>query len=41
MPGRIFADLAMLTLLLGVVLYFMTRTITRPLSGLAGAAEAM
>jgi len=38
--GQIFIQLIVLTLVLGTVLFFMTRTITRPLSGLAEAAEA-
>jgi signal transduction histidine kinase len=38
--GPIFLQLIVLTLVLGTVLFFMTRTITRPLSGLAKAAEA-
>ncbi len=38
--GPIFLQLIVLTLVLGTVLFFMTRTITRPLSGLAAAAEA-
>ncbi len=40
-PGSIFPQLAVLTLALGVVLFFMTRTITRPLSRLADAAETV
>lgn len=38
--GPIFLQLIVLTLVLGTVLFFMTRTITHPLSGLAKAAEA-
>jgi len=38
-PGSILPQLAVLTLILGIVLFFMTRTITRPLSRLAAAAE--
>ena len=38
--GPIFLQLTVLILVLGTVLLFMTRTITRPLSGLAEAAEA-
>jgi signal transduction histidine kinase len=41
MPRRIFVELAVLTALLGLVLYVMTRTITRPLAELARAADAM
>jgi len=40
-PGTILPELGLLTLLLGVVLFFMTRTITRPLSRLAAAAETV
>jgi signal transduction histidine kinase len=40
-PGSIFPQLAVLTLMLGIVLFFMTRTITRPLSRLAEAAETV
>jgi signal transduction histidine kinase len=40
LPGRIFVDLGLLTLVLGVVLYLMARTITRPLTSLARAADA-
>lgn len=38
---RIFRDLALITLALGIVLYVMTRTITRPLGQLAKAADAV
>jgi signal transduction histidine kinase len=38
---EIFVELAALTLVLGVVLYLMARTITRPLTGLARAADAV
>jgi signal transduction histidine kinase len=38
---QIFVELAGLTLVLGVVLYLMTRTITRPLTDLARAADAV
>lgn len=38
---EIFFELGALTLVLGVVLYFMTRTITLPLTGLARAADAV
>jgi signal transduction histidine kinase len=41
LPRQIFAELAVLTLILAAVLYFMTRTITRPLSSLAAAAEGV
>ena len=40
LPGRIFVELGLLTLVLGVVLYLMARTITRPLTDLARAADA-
>jgi len=40
-PGSVFPQLALLTLALGIVLFFMTRTITRPLSRLAQAAETV
>ena len=40
LAGPIFLRLTILILVLGTVLLFMTRTITRPLSGLAEAAEA-
>ncbi len=38
---RIFVELGALTLVLGVVLYLMARTITRPLTRLARAADAV
>ena len=38
---QIFVELSALTLALGVVLYLMARTITRPLTGLARAADAV
>ena len=38
---EIFVEVGVLTFVLGVVLYFMTRTITRPLTGLARAADAV
>jgi signal transduction histidine kinase len=38
---QIFTELGVLTLVLGVVLYLMTRTITRPLTDLARAADAV
>jgi signal transduction histidine kinase len=41
LPSRIFVELALLTLALGVVLYLMARTITRPLTDLAQAADAV
>jgi signal transduction histidine kinase len=41
LPQRIFVELGALTLVLGFVLFAMARTITRPLSELAGAAEAV
>lgn len=41
MPATLFLELAALTLVLGVVLYVMTRTITRPLKELARAADAV
>jgi signal transduction histidine kinase len=41
LPPEIFVELAVLTLVLAVALFLMARTITRPLSALAGAAEAM
>jgi signal transduction histidine kinase len=41
LPGRIFVELGLLTLALGAVLYLMARTITRPLTDLARAAEAV
>ena len=39
-PKRIFLELGLLTVVLSIVLYVMTRTITRPLADLAGAADA-
>lgn len=41
LPMRIFIDFSVLTLILGIVLYAMTRTITRPLGQLANAADAV
>jgi signal transduction histidine kinase len=41
LPRRIFLDLALLTLALGAVLFVMARTITRPLTDLARAADAV
>lgn len=41
LPPQIFINLALLTLVLALVLYFMTRNITRPLSRLAYAADAV
>lgn len=41
LPRQIFLQLGLLTLILTFVLYFMTRTITRPLSDLAQAADAV
>lgn len=41
LPRQLFLELAVLTLVLGIVLYAMTRTITRPLAELARAADAM
>jgi signal transduction histidine kinase len=41
LPPEIFVELAVLTLVLAAALFVMARTITRPLSALAGAAEAM
>ncbi len=41
LPGRIFVELGLLTLALGAVLYLMARTITRPLTDLARAADAV
>jgi len=40
-PRQIFINLALLTVLLALVLYFMTRNVTRPLSDLARAADAV
>jgi signal transduction histidine kinase len=41
LPSQIFLQLGVLTAVLGIVLYLMTRTITGPLSDLARAAEAV
>jgi signal transduction histidine kinase len=41
LPVQIFVDLGVLTAALGVVLYLMTRTITRPLAELERAADAV
>jgi signal transduction histidine kinase len=41
LPRQIFIDLGVLTLLLGVALFVMARTITRPLRDLANAADAV
>jgi signal transduction histidine kinase len=41
LPKQIFINLGLLTLLLAIVLYLMTRNITRPLSDLAKAADAV
>jgi signal transduction histidine kinase len=41
LPKQIFVELGALTLALALVLYLMTRTITRPLSELARAADAI
>jgi len=41
LPVRIFLELGILTLALGFALYLTTRTITRPLSNLAQAADAV
>jgi HAMP domain-containing protein len=41
LPMRIFIDFGVLTLIIGLVLYAMTRTITRPLGKLAEAADAV
>lgn len=41
MPQQIFIELSLLTVVLALVLYFMTRSITRPLSDLARAAETV
>jgi signal transduction histidine kinase len=41
LPRRIFLELGALTAVLAFVLFFMTRTITRPLSDLARAADAV
>ena len=41
LPKRIFFNLGLLTLVLGIILFFMTRSVTRPLSDLARAADAI
>ncbi len=41
LPSQIFIELGLVTLILALVLFFMTRSITRPLSDLARAAEAV
>jgi signal transduction histidine kinase len=41
LPATLLLELGVLTLLLGIVLYAMTRTITRPLKELARAADAI
>ncbi len=41
LPPQIFIQLGVLTCILAVVLFFMTRSITRPLSDLAHAAESV
>lgn len=40
-PGHFIIELGLLTIMLGIVLYAMTRTITRPLADLATAADAV
>jgi signal transduction histidine kinase len=40
-PGHFVIELGVLTIMLGIVLYAMTRTITRPLADLASAADAV
>jgi signal transduction histidine kinase len=40
-PGHFVIELGFLTIMLGIVLYAMTRTITRPLADLATAADAV
>ena len=40
-PGHFIIELGLLTVMLGIVLYAMTRTITRPLAALATAADAV
>jgi signal transduction histidine kinase len=40
-PQHFFLELGVITLMLGVVLYAMTRTITKPLDDLASAADAV
>lgn len=41
LPRQIFIELGLLTCILALVLFFMTRSITRPLSDLAQAAESV
>lgn len=41
LPRNLFIEMAVLTAVLGIVLYAMTRTITRPLGELARAADAI
>ncbi len=41
LPRQIFVELSVLTVLLGLALFVMTRTITRPLRDLANAADAV
>ena len=41
LPGTLFTELGVLTVVLGIVLYAMTRTITRPLAELARATDAI
>jgi signal transduction histidine kinase len=41
LPPQIFVELAVLTVLLGVAMFVMARTITRPLRDLANAADAV
>ena len=41
LPKQIFINLGLLTLLLAIALYFVTRSVTRPLSELARAADAI
>jgi signal transduction histidine kinase len=41
LPRQIFVNLGILTVVLGLVLFVMTRTITRPLRDLANAADAV
>jgi signal transduction histidine kinase len=41
LPSQIFINLGLLTLVLSLVLYVMTRSVTRPLSDLAQAADAI
>lgn len=40
-PGHFLFELGLLSVMLGIVLYAMTRTITRPLADLANAADAV